>query len=168
MFENIKAIAMDVDGVLTDGTFWWGASGDQFKRFCFHDITGIPRGREAGLIYALVSGDSHPASVMLVHNYAKKMKIADVYAGCQDKVAAVRDFAEKNSLQFSEICFVGDDIQDIPAMEITGMSVAPADAQPAAKAKAKFISSRNGGFGVVRETIELILQERNLLPQKIK
>lgn len=156
---------MDVDGVLTDGTFWWGSNGDQFKRFCFADVTGIPRGRQAGLVYALISGDSHPASVTLVHNYAQKMKIADVYAGCHDKAGAVRDFARKHALQLSEICFIGDDVQDIPAMEIAGMSVAPANAQPAAKKRAKFVTSQNGGFGAVRETIEAILRERKAVQQ---
>ena len=160
MFENIKAIAMDVDGVLTDGTFWWSTDGNESKRFCYADVTGIPKGREAGILYALVSGESSPASMALVQRYADKLKIADVYKGCHDKAAAVRDFAQKHGLQLSEICFIGDDIQDIPAMEIAGKAVAPTNAQPAAKAKAHFVTSRNGGFGVVREVIDAILNER--------
>ncbi|HEY3916001.1 MAG TPA: HAD hydrolase family protein [Verrucomicrobiae bacterium] len=161
MFEHIKAIAMDVDGVLTDGTFWWGSNGEQFKRFSYADVTGIPRGRSgAGLIYALVSGESSPTSITLVKQYAEKLKITDIYAGCHDKAGAVRDFAQKHGLQLSEICFVGDDIQDVPAMEIVGMAVAPANAQPAAKVKAHIITSQNGGFGVIREIVESILKER--------
>jgi 3-deoxy-D-manno-octulosonate 8-phosphate phosphatase (KDO 8-P phosphatase) len=102
----------------------------------------------------------------LVQNYADKMKIADVYAGCHDKAAAVRDFARKHALQLSQICFIGDDIQDVPAMEIAGLAVAPANAQPAAKSKAQFVTSQSGGFGVVREVIEAILQERNSVLKK--
>jgi 3-deoxy-D-manno-octulosonate 8-phosphate phosphatase (KDO 8-P phosphatase) len=161
MFEHIKAIAMDVDGVLTDGTFWWGSNGEQFKRFSYADVTGIPRGRTgAGLIYALVSGESSPTSITLVKQYAEKLKIADIYPGCHDKAGAVRDFASKHGLQLSEICFVGDDVQDVPAMEIVGIAVAPANAQPVAKVKAHIITSQNGGFGVIREIVESILKER--------
>jgi 3-deoxy-D-manno-octulosonate 8-phosphate phosphatase (KDO 8-P phosphatase) len=167
MFENIKAIAMDVDGVLTDGTFWWGTNGDEFKRFCYADVTGIPKGREAGIIYALVSGESSPASMLLVQRYADKLKIADVYKGCHDKAAAVRDFARKHDLQLSEICFIGDDIPDLPAMEIVGLAIAPANAQPAAKAKAHFVTSQNGGFGVIREIIEAILEERKSVLKRV-
>jgi 3-deoxy-D-manno-octulosonate 8-phosphate phosphatase (KDO 8-P phosphatase) len=166
MFENIKAIAMDVDGVLTDGTFWWGANGEEMKRFCFADVTGIPKGREAGIFYALVSGESSPSGMSLVQRYADKLKIADVYKGCHDKAGAVRDFAQKHAIQLSEVCFIGDDIQDIPAMEIVGMAIAPANAQPAAKAKAHFVTSRDGGFGVVREIIDAILKERKSVLNK--
>jgi 3-deoxy-D-manno-octulosonate 8-phosphate phosphatase (KDO 8-P phosphatase) len=160
MFENIKAVAMDVDGVLTDGTFWWSTNGDEAKRFCYADVSGIPKGREAGIIYALISGESSPASMALVQRYADKLKIADVYKGCHDKAAAVRDFAQKHRLQLSQICFIGDDLPDIPAMEIVGLAIAPANGQSAAKTKAHFIAKQNGGFGVVREIIDAILTER--------
>jgi 3-deoxy-D-manno-octulosonate 8-phosphate phosphatase (KDO 8-P phosphatase) len=166
MFEKIKAIATDVDGVLTDGTFWWSANGDESKRFCYADVSGIPKGREAGIIYALVSGESSPAGMALVQRYADKLKIADVYKGCHDKAAAVRDFAQKHGLQLSEICFIGDDLPDLPAMEIVGLAIAPANAQPAAKTKAHFVTSRDGGFGVVREVIDAILMERKSVLNK--
>ena len=154
MFENIKAIAMDVDGVLTDGTFWWSANGDEAKRFCYADVSGIPLGREAGIRYALISGESSPASMTLVQRYADKLKITDVYKGCHDKAAAVRDFAQKHTLQLSEICFIGDDIPDLPALEIVGLAIVPANA------KAHLVTVQNGGFGVVREIIDAILTER--------
>jgi hypothetical protein len=96
----------------------------------------------------------------LVEKLADKLKIPDVYKGCQDKAAAVRDFAQKHGLQLSEICFVGDDIQDIPAMSIVGVAAVPADAQPAARAVAHFITRNNGGFGVVREILDAILEAR--------
>ncbi len=160
MFEKIKAIAMDVDGVLTDGTFWWGANGEELKRFCFADVTGIPRGRDAGIVYALISGDSSPTGMALVQRYADKLKIADAYKGCHDKAGAVKDFAQKHGLYLSEICFIGDDVQDIPAMEAVGLAIAPANAQPAAKSKAHHVTVQSGGFGAVREVIEALLNER--------
>src|SRR5947209_619919 len=100
----IKAIALDVDGVLTDGTFWWGPGGAEWKRFSFRDVMGVSRGRQAGLIFALISGEDSP----LVDRYAEKMQISDVHKGCKDKARAVRAFAEARGLELSQICFMGD------------------------------------------------------------
>jgi 3-deoxy-D-manno-octulosonate 8-phosphate phosphatase (KDO 8-P phosphatase) len=162
MFEKIKAIATDVDGVLTDGTFWWGTNGEEFKRFSFADISGVAMARKAGLRLALISGESSDAGMTLVQRYADKLQIVDVYKGCHDKAAAVTEFAKRYNLELNEVCFIGDDVLDIPAMEIVGVAVAPANAQTAARAKAGFIASSNGGFGVLREVIERILQKQGL------
>ena len=151
---------MDVDGVLTDGTVWWGTNDEEFKRFCYADVTGIPRARQADIKLALISGESSPASMALVQRFADKLGIEDVYKGCHDKAGAVRDFAGKHGLTLLEICFIGDDIQDIPALSIVGVGAVPANAQGAAKAAAHFVASRDGGFGVVREILDAILQER--------
>ena len=151
---------MDVDGVLTDGGFWWGVNGEELKRFCFADVTGIPLARQAGIKLALISGESSPAGMALVQRFADKVKITDVYKGCHDKAAAIKDFAQKWELSLTEICFVGDDVPDLPAMEVVGVAVAPADAQAVAKAKAQFITVRNGGHGAVREVLDTILEQQ--------
>ena len=78
---QIKAIALDVDGVLTDGTFWWGPDGQEWKRFSFRDVMGISRARRAGLVSALISGEDTP----LVDRFARKMEIDHVFKGCNDK-----------------------------------------------------------------------------------
>lgn len=160
MFEQVKAIATDVDGVLTDGTFWWGTNGEEFKRFSFADVTGIALARKAGIKLALISGESSEAGKLLVQRFADKLQIADVYKGCHDKAAAVREFAERCDLPLSQVCFIGDDIPDLPALEIVGVPVTPANAQSAAKEKAVWIASRDGGCGVLREVIDQVLQQR--------
>lgn len=160
MFENIKAVAMDVDGVLTDGTVWYGSNGEESKRFCYADVTGIGLARRANIALAFISGESSPASMTLVQRFADKLGIVDVYKGCHDKAGAVRDFAAKHGLQLAEICFIGDDVQDIPAMELVGVAAAPANAHPAARAKARFVTTRSGGFGVVREILDAVLETR--------
>lgn len=160
MFENVRAIATDVDGVLTDGTFWWGASGEELKRFSFADVTGVALARKGNLKLALISGESSESGRLLVQRFADKLGISDVYKGCHDKAAAVTEFAERHGLQLSEICFIGDDVPDLPAMEIVGVPVAPANAQIAAKEKAVWIASRDGGCGVLREVVDRILQQR--------
>ena len=160
MFESIKAVAMDFDGVLTDGGLWWGINGEEMKRLCFADVTGIPLARQAGLKLALISGESSPAGMGLVQRFADKVKITDVYKGCHDKAGALRDFAQKYRLELSQVCFIGDDINDLPAMALAGLPAAPANAQPAVKAKAAFVASQGGGFGAVREIIDAILAKQ--------
>lgn len=154
---GIKAIALDVDGVLTDGGFWWGPGGEEWKRFCFADVMGVSRARKAGILVALISGEDSP----LVDRFASKMGITDVEKGCKDKAGALRRFADKAGLQMSEICFMGDDINDIEAMNLAGIAAAPANAQPVARQCAAFIATSNGGNGAVRELVEAILAERN-------
>ena len=113
-----------------------------------------PTGIRAGIKLAFISGESSPGSMRAVQRFADKLGVVEVYKGCHDKAAAVREFAAKYGLELSELCFIGDDIQDIPAMEIVGLPATPRDAQPAAKAVARFVAERNGGFGVVREILE--------------
>jgi 3-deoxy-D-manno-octulosonate 8-phosphate phosphatase (KDO 8-P phosphatase) len=154
---KIRGLALDVDGVLTDGTFWWGSGGEEFKRFSFADIMGISRACKAGLILALISGEESP----LVDRYANKFAIQDCFQGCKDKAAALREFAERRGLSLEEICFMGDDINDVGAMAIAGFSVAPANAHAAARQQAQLVTKHKGGRGAVRELVDLILSRRD-------
>jgi len=157
--RNIKAIAMDVDGVLTDGTFWWGPNGEEFKRFCFADSTGISLALKSGLKVALISGESSDAGKTLVQRYADKLKISDVFKGCHDKKAAVEAFARKHDLTLLDICYIGDDLIDTEAMSIVGFAVCPSDAHRSAKSNAQLITSKKGGRGAVREVVDLLLSD---------
>jgi len=155
---------MDVDGVLTDGTFWWGQNDVELKRFCFADITGIPLAQEAGIILAIISGDSSASGMAIVDRYAKKLNIKTVYKGCHDKASALQEFAEKHKLELSEVCFIGDDVNDIAAMGIAGVSVAPADAHPSVLSKVKLITQHKGGHGAVRELLDMIIESKISVP----
>ncbi len=147
---QIKAIALDVDGVLTDGAFWWGTDNAEWKRFSFRDVMGISRASKAGLVFALISGEENA----LVTRYARKMNITNLYQGCKDKAAALRSFAESQGLALSQVCFMGDDINDVPALQLAGLSAAPADAHDSVLEVAKFITKRTGGNGAVRELLD--------------
>ncbi len=127
--DRIKAIALDVDGVLTDGTVYWGPRGEEFKRISFADIMGVSIGRRAGLQFALISGEGGP----LLERIAAKLGITDVYADCKDKAGAVRT-SQRAGLELDEICFMGDDVNDVPAMKLVGLAAAPASAHSSAKA----------------------------------
>lgn len=144
---------MDVDGVLTDGTVWLDESGRESKRISFADIMGVSMGRRAGLLFAFVSGESG----LSLDQIAAKFGIDEVYSGCKDKASAVRDFAVRHDLDLAQVCFIGDDVNDVPALELCGLAVAPADAQAVALAKASVVTSRPGGGGAVREVIDQLL-----------
>ena len=155
---GIKAIALDVDGVLTDGGVWWGPGGEEWKRFCFADIMGVSRARKAGIVVALISGEDSP----LVDRFAVKMGISHIEKGCKDKATALRHFAEQAGFHLSEICFMGDDVNDVAAMNLAGLAAAPANAQPVARQCAAFLASSNGGNGAVRELVEALLAARQV------
>jgi 3-deoxy-D-manno-octulosonate 8-phosphate phosphatase (KDO 8-P phosphatase) len=144
---------LDVDGVLTDGGFWWGAGGEEFKRFSFADVMGISLARRAGLIVALISGEDSP----LVDRYAEKLGIVEVIKNCKDKAAALQALAERHGLSSEQLCFMGDDVNDLGAMKLAGLAAAPANARPEVLACAHFISSQRGGDGAVRELLDAIL-----------
>ncbi len=150
----IKAVALDVDGVLTDGSFAWGPGGEEFKRFSFRDVMGISLAKKAGLVIALISGEASP----LVDRFAQKMGIADVYKGCKDKAAALREFAGHCGLSVEEICFVGDDVNDLPAFAVAGFAAAPADAHLKVKGEADYVAQAGGGHGAVREILEYLME----------
>jgi 3-deoxy-D-manno-octulosonate 8-phosphate phosphatase (KDO 8-P phosphatase) len=161
--EAIRAVALDVDGVLTDGGIWWGPGGEEWKRFCFADIMGVSLARRAGLELALISGEDSP----LVDRYAHKMHIRHVVKGCRDKANALREFAAAAGIELAAICFMGDDVNDLPAMRIAGFGAAPANAARDVLAEADFIARNPGGNGAVRELMEALLAARGLRAEEI-
>lgn len=151
--RSIRGLAMDVDGVLTDGGVWWGPGGEEWKRFGFADIMGVSLARRAGIVPALISGENSP----IVDRFAEKLLIRHVVKGCRDKAAALRQFATDSGLALAEICYVGDDVNDLPAMEIAGLSAAPATAAGEVLARASLVTRAGGGNGAVREVVNALL-----------
>jgi 3-deoxy-D-manno-octulosonate 8-phosphate phosphatase (KDO 8-P phosphatase) len=146
----IKAIALDVDGVLTDGAFWWDGAGTELKRFSFRDVMGVARASREGVIFALISGERNP----IVDRYAAKLNIAHVWQGCSTKDAALREFSEKAGIPLEQIAFMGDDVNDLAAMAIAGFTACPADAHESVRAVVKLVSRFPGGNGAVREMLD--------------
>jgi 3-deoxy-D-manno-octulosonate 8-phosphate phosphatase (KDO 8-P phosphatase) len=154
--RQIRAIALDVDGVLTDGGVWWGPNGEEWKRFHFADIMGVSLARKAGLVLALISGEDSP----LVDRFANKLGITHVEKNCKDKARALRAFSEAANIPLAEICFMGDDVNDLAALEIAGLPAAPANAQPQVRERVAFTATSNGGNGAVRELVNALLAAR--------
>lgn len=150
----LKAVALDVDGTLTDGRFFWSAGGEETKGFHFADVMGISLAQKGGIAFALISGEDSP----LVDRFAAKLGIAHVAKGCKDKRSALATFMENRDLSPSEVAFMGDDVNDLDAMRLAGFSAAPANAVPAVKAEVDFVSRRSGGEGAVREFLDYVLE----------
>ena len=163
---TLRAIAFDVDGVLTDGTLIWSAAGDESKRFSFTDIMGISLLRRLGIKMALISGEPSP----LVDRYAEKMHIPFVAKGTRDKATALRDLTTKFEISLEQTCFFGDDINDVPAMEIAGLCACPSNAAAEVLARVAahgFVSPSQGGQGAVRSFADAILAARKLRGQDV-
>jgi len=154
---HLKALVFDVDGVLTDGGVWWGPNGEEWKRFSFIDIMAVSLAIKAGLVVGLISGEDSP----LVDRFAVKMGIGDVEKGCKDKARALRAFADRRGLALRDIGFMGDDVNDLEAMAIAGLSATTANAVSAVRAKAAFVSERPGGQGAVRDLVDAVLRLRS-------
>ncbi|HOG91637.1 MAG TPA: HAD hydrolase family protein [Smithella sp.] len=156
MVKDIKAVALDVDGVLTDGTFIWGTNGEEFKKFSFMDVMGISLASKAGIVFALISGEDN----ILVDRFAEKMKIDHVFKGIKDKASALGSFAEINKLAMEQICFMGDDVNDLGALKLAGYSAAPANAHESVKRTVDLVTNKAGGNGAVRELLDGILAKK--------
>ena len=152
--EDIKLLALDVDGVLTDGTIVMNGDGSESKFFDVQDGHGIRLWLRAGLQIALFSGRvSSPTEIR-----AKQFGIEHVFQDCHDKLPALEKFLRRQALLPEEVAFIGDDLPDLPPMRFAGFAVAVANAVEEVKQQADFITARPGGKGAVREVIEYILK----------
>ncbi len=152
--KRIKVLAMDVDGVLTDGRIVYDANGQELKFFDVQDGCGINRLRKAGLRTAVISARSCPA----VKARTKDLKIDAVYLDVYPKMSAYEAMLKKFNVTDAEVCFIGDDLPDVAILKRVGLAAAPVNACAEVKAEADFITVKSGGRGAVRELVEKILK----------
>jgi len=155
--RRIKLLLLDVDGVMTDGGLYYSADAIELKRFHAHDGYGIVRAHEQGIRIALISGRSSP----IVEARARILKIEDVYLDAMDKVTPFRELQKKYGVEEKETAFVGDDLFDLPLLQIVGFSAAPRNAVAGVKKKVHYVTRVDGGNGAVREVIDLILAHQS-------
>jgi 3-deoxy-D-manno-octulosonate 8-phosphate phosphatase (KDO 8-P phosphatase) len=153
---------LDVDGVLTDGTIFMG-EGIELKGFNILDGHGIAMARRDGLHIGFVSGRPSPATNIR----AKELGVELVYFTTQSKLEVVREVEHLLKIGPRNICYVGDDVVDLPALRHVGVPVAVANAVDEVKRAAKYVTSRRGGDGAVREVIELILKSQDRWDQAL-
>ncbi|MEI8378172.1 MAG: HAD hydrolase family protein [bacterium] len=158
-FKNkIKLIASDFDGILTDGGFYLSANGnDSFKKINYKDIMGISLWIKNGGKFAIISGDKSKA----IDTLAAKFDLEDVHQGIgfHQKHEALIGIMQKYSLSDEEVCYVGDDVNDIKALQLakTAVSVPDANYKLQKEVAHLIITEAKGGFGVIREVVDSIL-----------
>jgi 3-deoxy-D-manno-octulosonate 8-phosphate phosphatase (KDO 8-P phosphatase) len=153
---RVEAIVFDVDGVLTRGDLIYGPDGDGLKTFDVRDGLGFALARQAGLRLALLSGRASEA----LRRRAADLKVDAMLEGVERKGAALIELCGIMRVKSAEVCYVGDDLIDLPAMREAGFPVAVADAVEEVRARAAWVTSRPGGAGAARETIEYILKAK--------
>jgi len=158
---RIRALAFDVDGVLTDGTVYIGASGEEMKRFSVQDGTALYWCRLLGYELALVSGRESGAT----RRRAEELGIRAVYQGVRDKRDRLESWALDHGLELDEVLYMGDDLIDLPVFDAVGVSVAPANAVAEVQRQAAHVTKRSGGDGAVREAIEWLLSTTDRLDE---
>lgn len=156
--DQIEGVVFDVDGVLTDGTLFYGIEGEALKAFSARDGMGMAMLRESGIRMAIVSGRESP----VVEARAQSLGVAPVEMGRMDKATALVEIARDWDLALGRIAVIGDDLVDIPMFRKAGLSAAPADADPRVRERADLVLEANGGRGAVREFCEIILRRRGL------
>ena len=151
---GIEVLIVDVDGVLTDGVIAIDDRGVETKHFHVRDGSGISLWRQAGKRIAILSGRFAP----LVDRRAAELGIAPVIQGAPRKGEPFARLLRELSVEPRQVCFVGDDLADLPALRSAGLAACPADAAPEAKAAAHLVTTAPGGRGAVREVVETILK----------
>ena len=186
--RRIKIVLFDVDGVWTDGTIWLvpGRTADsapdqiqnqknagsgvqsatmvEAKGYSAHDGTAISLARLGGLKCGIITRRISET----VATRARDLKLEFIYQGCAFKMQAIREIVRKEGVTLDEICYVGDDVIDLPPMRQVGFAVAVANARERVKAEAHYITPNAGGCGAGRDAIEFILDAQGTLDQCIE
>jgi len=155
--ERIELLLADCDGVLTDGSVYYSARGEELKRFSMRDGMGVQRLREIGRVeVGIVSGeDSEP-----LRRRAEKLNITELHLAVLDKSAVLKAIRERRHLEVDQVGFIGDDVNDLDLIEHVGLFACPGDAMPQIKKAADYICTQHGGRGALREVADLLIAAR--------
>lgn len=153
---NIQGLVLDVDGVLSDGTLFYGERGELSKGFHARDGLGLVWLRQHGVRLALLSGRNSPA----VDARADELQLDPVLLGRPDKAKALDEICAAWDLRPEVLAAVGDDLVDLPMLQRVAWSFAPADAHELVRRSVKTVTEARGGHGAVREVCEYILKAR--------
>jgi 3-deoxy-D-manno-octulosonate 8-phosphate phosphatase (KDO 8-P phosphatase) len=188
--RKIKIILFDVDGVFTDGTIWlvpgagpadgkvleeirgkteigFGVSSTtmvEAKGYSAHDGTAISLARLGGLKCGVITKRISET----VATRARDLKLEFIYQGCAFKMQPIREIVAKEGVGLDEICYVGDDVIDLPAMREVGFAVAVANARERVKSEAHYVTPNVGGYGAARDAVEYILEAKGVLDRCIE
>lgn len=156
--SRVRAVVLDVDGVLTDAGLYYGRGGESLKRFSARDGFAVVTAQAEGIHVAILSGRLSPP----LHARLSDLHIRPelVVQGSQDKARDLAELAGALDVGMQEMAFMGDDLPDLPALALVGLAACPADAVPEVRESCHLVCRAGGGHGAVRELIEVILRAR--------
>lgn len=161
---RIRLLAMDVDGVLTDGKLYFSAQGDELKAFNILDGHGIKMLHQAGIMTAIITGRSSP----LTQRRAENLGVQWIYQGREDKKQALDELALESGVDLADMAYAGDDLPDLAAIQAAGLGISVPNGYPAVIESADWCTRGAGGSGAVREICDLLLSARNELNEQIQ
>ncbi|WP_397474643.1 KdsC family phosphatase [Pusillimonas sp.] len=157
--RQVRLMVFDVDGILTDGSLWYGENGETIKRFNALDGHGLRLMREGGVAVALITGREGP----ILSRRAAELGISLVLQGVRDKAQALSELVREQGHTLDQVGFMGDDILDLAAMQRVGFAASVPNAPPYITQAAHWVASREGGYGAARECCDLILAAQGRL-----
>ena len=161
--KNIKLVIFDVDGVLTDGSLFFGDDGQEYKAFYSRDGLGIKLLQRTGVEVGVITARN---SQLVIHRM-NNLGIEHLYQGRLDKIAAFEEMIKKLNLTAEQTAYAGDDVVDLPVMKKAGLAIAVQDAHPFVKKHAHWITEHNGGRGAARDVCELIMEAQGTLDEQL-
>ncbi len=161
--KNTEMVIFDVDGVMTDGSLFFGDDGQEYKAFNSFDGHGMRMLLEEGIQAAIITG--RKSSV--VEHRMRDLGVELIYQGYRDKRPAFVELLQEVGLDAAQVAYVGDDVVDLPIMSQVGFAIAVQNAHPFVKQHSHWITDRVGGRGAVRDVCELMLEARGTLAAKL-
>ncbi len=161
---DIRLFITDIDGVWTDGGMYYTAGGDEMKKFHTYDSAGVVFLQLSGIKVAVISGENSPA----LKARCKKLNIEDCFAGVQNKLKTVRQLLRKYDLNWDQVAYLGDDLNDRDVLRKAGLSACPAQAPEYIRELVDWPLSKKGGEGVFREMVEKYLAKKGLLKSALR
>lgn len=154
VLRGIRLLVTDVDGVLTDGRIHFDAAGHELKSFHVHDGAGLVYWHRSGGLSGFLSGRRSE----VVAERARELGVHELHLGHLDKRPILEDMLARHDLQPVHLAYIGDDLADLPALELAGLAATVSDARPEVVERAHYVTSVCGGQGAVRELVELLLK----------
>jgi 3-deoxy-D-manno-octulosonate 8-phosphate phosphatase (KDO 8-P phosphatase) len=154
----VELLVLDVDGVLTDGGLYYGTDGEALKRFDVKDGHSLVLAHHVGLKVAVLTARRS----RIVERRARDLLLSPVFQGIKDKREGMKALLAQTEVEAAHAGFVGDDLNDLPAMEEVAFSACPADAAPEVRSAVHYVAAAPGGRGAVREIVELLLKAQGL------
>lgn len=161
--KQIRLIAFDVDGIMTDGGLYLSDSGEEFKRFNSLDGHGLKMLKASGVELAIITGRTSRCVELRAHS----LTITHLYQGVTDKLEAMQNLLTKLQLPPQAAAFMGDDVVDLPVMRRVGLAISVPDAPQVVRDHAHHVTQRDGGHGAVREACELLMSAQGTLDMQL-